>query len=189
MSLTRSILLGSGSPRRKELLEAAGFDVRVHATGADESWPSGEPSDAVKTLAVRKMRALGESRPERGSTSVTADTVVFLDQEPLNKPADHDDAIRMLQALNGRAHDVITAFCVRRGERERVAAVSTRVWFRGLRTVEIERYVASGEPMDKAGAYGIQGGGGALVDRLEGSYTNVVGLPLAELIETIEEMA
>lgn len=123
---------------------------------------------------------------ELGEAALTADTVVFLDGEPLNKPEDDAHAKAMLTRLSGRAHDVVTAFCLRRGVREHTEAVSTRVWFRTLRELEIDHYVATGEPRDKAGAYGIQGEGGALVDRLEGSYTNVVGLPLAEVLRALE---
>ncbi len=167
------------------LLEAAGFDVRARVSGADESWPDLPAREAVRTLAKRKMDALA-AQEDLGEAALTADTVVFLDGEPLNKPDDDEHAKAMLARLSGREHDVVTAFCLRRGAAEHTESVTTRVLFRRLRDVEIEHYVATGEPRDKAGAYGIQGDGGALVDRLEGSYTNVVGLPLAEVLRALE---
>ncbi|MEO1171544.1 MAG: Maf family protein [Myxococcota bacterium] len=143
------------------------------------------PDDAVKTLARRKLDALGPTEVP----ALTADTVVFLDERPLNKPDDPDDAARMLGRLAGRVHDVITAFCLRSTDGQvHSEAVRTRVWFRPLVAHEISRYVAGGESLDKAGAYGIQGAGGALVDRIEGSYTNVVGLPLAEVLRAWEQL-
>ncbi|MEM6531494.1 MAG: Maf family protein [Myxococcota bacterium] len=182
-----AVLLGSGSPRRRELLEAAGFDVEVRRTGADESWPEDlSANTAVIALARRKLEALGPSV----QPALTADTVVFLDERPLNKPVDFKHAAEMLRELSGRAHEVVTAFCVRKSDGQVVEdAVTTRVWFRPLVDDEIDRYVATGESMDKAGAYGIQGVGGALVDRVEGSYTNVIGLPLAEVVRVLERPA
>lgn len=184
-----SIVLGSGSPRRRDLLEAAGFTVHVRPTGADESWPEESPAQSVERLAARKMDVLLSAWPDeldRSLPALTADTVVFRDATPLNKPADSEHACKMLGSLSGRSHTVITAFCIEGlSAPRRVESVETEVWFRSLRAVEIERYVATGEPFDKAGGYGIQGLGGALVDRLEGSYTNVVGLPLVEVLSAL----
>lgn len=180
------ILLGSGSPRRRELLESAGFEVTVCPSGANEDWPDGlDQIHAVKELAQRKMCALGGHRSDL--LAITADTVVFLDDLPLNKPVDAADAERMLNAMSNRSHDVVTAFCVRYSSgKTMVDAVSTRVTFRRLSGAEIQRYVATEEPFDKAGAYAIQGRGGSLVDSIAGSYTNVVGLPLAQVISALE---
>jgi septum formation protein len=185
MVSARHILLASGSPRRKQLLEAACYAVQVKKPAADESWPGGEAEAAVVTIASRKLDAIKDD----GSLTLAADTIVVLDETPLGKPADANDARRMLSTLSAREHRVITGYCVRRGERHARGVVSTAVSFRSLGSDEIDRYVNSGEPMDKAGAYGIQGLGGALVDRVEGSYTNVVGLPLAEVLAALDEVA
>jgi septum formation protein len=182
MGSSRSIVLASASPRRRQLLEAACFDVEVRPSGVDETWPGGAAEQAVVTLARRKLDAVVDAeRP-----TVAADTVVMLGDEPLGKPADARDAARMLGALAGREHTVVTGFCVGARTARREGAVVTRVSFRKLSREEIERYVDSGEPFDKAGAYAIQGEGGALIDRVVGSYTNIVGLPLAEVIAAIQ---
>ena len=181
----RQVLLASASPRRRELLEAAGFEVVVRPPGVDESWPGGSLEAGAVALARRKADAV----PPVADLLVAADTTVALGEERLEKPRDADDATRMLQQLAGRDHEVVTGYCVRRDGRERTGAVTTRVRFRRLTLEEIRRYVASGEPLDKAGAYGIQGRGGSLVDRVEGSYTNVVGLPLPEVLAAIEAVA
>lgn len=152
----------------------------------DESWPGGDigvEAGAIE-LARRKLEAVGD----RDAVTVAADTVVVIDDDRLGKPADDAEAEAMLSRLAGRSHRVVTGFCVR-GSAWREAAVSTEVRFRPLTRAEIDRYVASGEPRDKAGAYGIQGSGGALVDHVRGSYTNVVGLPLAEVIAAVEEVS
>jgi septum formation protein len=178
----KSIVLASASPRRKALLEAASYTVEVRAPNADETWPGGDPERATQEIAARKLvKCLDAAR-----VTVAADTVVMLGVQPLGKPVDANDARRMLRELAGREHRVVTGYCVGRGAKRVAGAVTTRVSFRALSTEEIERYVASGEPFDKAGAYAIQGEGGALVDSVEGSYTNIVGLPLAEVIGAIE---
>jgi septum formation protein len=184
MSLPK-VVLASASPRRRLLLEAACLEVVVRPSGADETWPGGSIDDGAMALARRKVEVI--SAP--GDLVVGADTLVVLGDDRLEKPADADDAVRMLRRLAGRQHRVVTGWCVRRDGRERVGAVTTRVTFRRLGDAEIARYVGGGESLDKAGAYGIQGGGGALVDRVEGSYTNVVGLPLAEVLGAIEALA
>ena len=178
-------MLASASPRRRQLLEAARFTVEVRPSHADETWPGGTPEKATVEIAERKLAiGLDATRP-----TIAADTVVMLGEEPLGKPLDAVDAARMLGALSGREHRVVTGFCVARGARRERGAVVTRVSFRALSTEEIERYVDSGEPLDKAGAYAIQGEGGALVDRVEGSYTNIVGLPLAEVIAALRAVS
>ncbi len=178
-------MLASRSPRRRMLLQAACFDVEVRAPNADESWPGGNVLDGAVALARRKLDGIDDS----DAPVLAADTLVLLGNDRLGKPANHDEAVAILTELAGREHRVVTGFCVSlRGER-REGAVATRVSFRPLWPLEIERYVDSGEPFDKAGAYAIQGGAGAFVDRVEGSYTNVVGLPLREVIEAIERLA
>ncbi len=160
------------------------MDVRVESQSADETWPGGDAVEAVTTLARRKLAAVGPQE----LPVVVADTVVVLENTPLGKPASREDAVATLRALSGKRHEVLTGVGLRVGDRERAFCVSTSVWFRGVSEEEIERYVDSGECFDKAGSYGIQSGGAVLVDRVEGSYTNVVGLPLKETIEALEAM-
>jgi septum formation protein len=177
------LVLASGSPRRKRLLEALGLEFEVEASGVEESAVEGPVDQAVLTWAGEKARAVAERHPDRWVLS--ADTVVVLEGEMLGKPADPEEARRMLGRLSGRAHDVISGLCLKRRDLDvqRVTAVTTRVIFRNLDPAEITAYVTTGEPLDKAGAYGIQGLGAALVKAVQGSYTNVVGLPLAETLE------
>jgi len=178
------VVLASRSPRRRELLLAAGLHVEVNPPDVDEAAAPGEPPAAmVLRLAIEKAATV-----ETGEVVVAADTAVVLDGEALGKPRDVEDAALMLARLSGRAHEVLTGFCVRQGRERLAAVVKTEVSFRPLSQAEIFGYVSSGEPLDKAGAYGIQGLGGALVDRVEGSYTNVVGLPLAEVLAAIREV-
>jgi len=177
--------LASASPRRKELLESAALVVEVRAPYADESWPGGSLLAGVKEIARRKMAAVGSF----AGVGIAADTVVVLGKNLLGKPADRQDAARMLRALSGREHKVVTGFCVRRGRTERLGAATTRVTFRRLSQQEIARYVATDEPLDKAGAYAIQGLAGAFVDRVVGSYTNIIGLPLAEVLRAMEAVS
>jgi septum formation protein len=160
----------------------------VQTADIDESPRPGEsPRSLVLRLALAKALAVREADDEQEDASlyIAADTVVVRDADILGKPADHDEARRMLASLAGRAHEVITGFCVLSDVSEHVEAISTTVWFRPLESDVIARYVEGGEPMDKAGSYGIQGGGGALVARIEGSYSNVVGLPLVETLAAL----
>jgi septum formation protein len=183
--MARRVVLCSGSPRRKALLEAACFEVEVVVSGVDESWPGGTPQEGAMALAERKLSAV----PPRREPMIAADTLVILGDQRLEKPRDAADAVRMLSTLAGRRHQVVTGYCIQRGNLRRTGAVTTDVTFRRLSREEIERYVASGEPFDKAGAYAIQGEGGAFVDRVDGSYTNIVGLPLPEVISALELLA
>ena len=178
------VVLASRSPRRRELLLAAGLHVEVCPPDVDESAGPGEPAAAmVLRLAVLKAAAVPTDE-----VVIAADTAVVLDGEALGKPTDAEHACTMLARLSGRHHEVLTGFCVQRGRARLATVVKTDVWVRALSAAEIFGYVSSGEPMDKAGAYGIQGIGGALIDRLDGSYTNVVGLPLAEVLAAIREI-
>jgi len=185
MGLRRSIVLASSSPRRRALLEAALFTVEVCAPDVNEIWPGGDPGDATIQLAHQKLDAV----EFRDSLMLAADTAVIRDGVALGKPSDRGHAIDMLMSLAGREHLVITGFCLRKNKQVYHQAIETRVTFRALSRDEIEAYVDSGEPMDKAGAYGIQGLGGALVDSLQGSYTNVIGLPLRQVIEAVGSFA
>ncbi|TKI06877.1 Maf family protein [Martelella alba] len=181
----KAIYLASGSPRRTALLSLLGvsFDV-LHAPVAEQRMPDEAAADYVQRLALEKARAgvaiAPEARPVLG-----ADTIVVLDDEILEKPRDGADAARMLRLLSGRGHRVMTAIAVADKARQRVQRVDTEVVFRSLSNEDIDRYIASGEPMDKAGAYGIQGLGGAFVRSINGSYHAVVGLPLVETSELL----
>ena len=182
------IVLASGSPRRQELLRQIGLDAfGVVVPRADETYPAGlSPQDTVAHIARAKAEAAKAlTAPE--DVVVTADTMVFLDDERLGKPRDEADALRMLAALSGRRHTVCTGVTVRRGDKYKCFTVSTDVYFRSLSAEELRAYVASGEPMDKAGAYGIHGLGALLVERIDGDYFNVMGLPLLALSRTLRE--
>ena len=153
----------------------------VDAVSVDESWPDGDVQSGILTIIERKLGHI----ESYGLPTVAADTTVVLGAERLGKPADAHEAKTMLRALSGRPHEVLTGFIVRYGAAEHRGVVSTRVTFRSLTDREIELYIATGEPFDKAGAYGIQGKAAGLVDRVEGSYTNIIGLPVAEVVEAI----
>lgn len=180
------LVLASQSPRRRELLERAGFRFLVRPAQVDESWREGEdPQSHVCRLAREKARAVAAAHDE---IVLGADTVVVVDGEILGKPADAADAARMLRLLSGRDHYVFTGVCLRRGETELVEAERTLVRFAALEEGEIREYVASGEPMDKAGAYAIQGLASRFVERIEGCYFNVVGLPVARVYRMIRRL-
>lgn len=176
------IILASGSPRRRELLELAGVPFTVQTADVDESIPAGiSPEETVQLLAAKKARAVeAEGRPV-----LAADTVVALDGVIFGKPQSEEDAKKMLRTLSGKIHQVHTGVCIRRGTREEIFCETAQVEFYPLTEEEIERYVASGEPMDKAGAYGIQGKGALLVRRIEGDYYTIVGLPVARVVRAL----
>jgi septum formation protein len=182
-----ALVLASRSPRRAWLLQRAGvvFDVDVPAVDERHQPPESPPDYALR-LARAKRDAVTSRRP--GVVVLAADTVVALDGEVLEKPRDQEDACRMLRALSGRCHQVHTAVAAGGPAGQAEGVVTAAVSFRALGDKEIASYVATGEPMDKAGAYGIQGDGGALVDRVEGSYTCVVGLPLKEALELVRQV-
>lgn len=174
-------ILASGSPRRRELLSGAGYIFSCVSPAVDESCRQGElPGAYVQRLAAAKSAA-GYEAGGRILPSLGADTAVVLDGRILGKPRDHDDAVAMLSALSGRVHQVLTGIALTVGiGSTAVDCVTTSVQFRFLTPAEIEAYWLTGEPLDKAGAYGIQGQGGSLVAQTDGSYTNVVGLPMME---------
>lgn len=171
------LILASASPRRRELLRFISPDFDVVVSGADETLDEAPSPAAAAHLALRKARSVASAHL---GIVLGADTLVVVDGIALGKPADAEDARGMLRRLSGRRHHVITGVAVIEGPsgRERSAAVVSQVYMRELGAAEIEAYVASGEPADKAGAYAIQGLGGRLVAALLGSYTNVMGLPL-----------
>jgi septum formation protein len=171
------VVLASRSPRRAELLAAAGIEFTVRAADVDETPLVGEaPREYVGRIAEGKVRAVSARDDE---IVLAADTTVVLGNEIMGKPKHAVDAARMLRALAGNRHEVLTAICLKRGSRLRSDIASTAVWFTPLSEAEIEDYIISGESMDKAGAYGIQGLASRFIDRIDGSYTNVVGLPVA----------
>lgn len=171
------ILLASASPRRLELLRALGLEPLVRPADVDETLRSGEdPHDAAERLARAKAAAVAEGAPD-GAVVLAADTIVVLDGEALGKPRDDDDAQRMLRALRGRAHDVVTGVALSRDGRLVSGRETTEVLFAPMTDEEVDAYVASGEPSDKAGAYALQGLGGLFVERITGTPSNVIGLP------------
>lgn len=182
------IILASQSPRRRELLARLVPEFSVCPADVDESLAPGcTPEENVRQLAQRKARAAC-AQADSGALVVAADTIVVCDGEILGKPADEADAVRMLRALSGRTHQVMTAVCVKTAAYEDAAVSVTDVTFRALHDGEAEDYVASGEPMDKAGAYGIQGMGGRFISGICGDYYGVVGLPICLLDEMLRRM-
>jgi septum formation protein len=180
-------VLASASPRRRELLEAAGFAFDVDAEPVDERLlPSEDPAVYAARVAVAKARGVAPRHP--GRPVLSADTIVLVDGEVLGKPVDGADARRMLTALAGRAHEVLTAVALCAGDRTFEALARTSVWMRPLTAGEIAGYVASGEPMDKAGAYAIQGLASRFITRIDGSYTNVVGLPVGVVDDLLSQL-
>ena len=171
------IVLASGSPRRQELLRRMGIrDFTVRVPEVEEYFPDGlTPQETVCYISREKSQAVDAAPDE---IVITADTMVFLDDRKLGKPADAQEALAMLTALQGRRHTVCTGVTVRQGGRVLTRAQSTQVWFREAATEELKNYIRSGEPMDKAGAYGVQGLGALLVERIDGDFFNVMGLPV-----------
>jgi len=171
------LILASQSPRRRELLHLAGFDFMVRARPVEEIRAAGEaPEDYVRRLAREKAAASQESPDE---IVLGADTTVVVDHHVLEKPVNHDDARRMLRLLSGREHTVLTGIALLHRGQSIIDVESTRVHFVAMSEAEIDRYISSGEPMDKAGAYAIQGLASKFIDRIEGCYFNVVGLPIS----------
>ena len=183
-----NIVLASGSPRRRELLERMGleaFDVRVPDT--EETCPGGlTPRQTVEHISREKSDAAALlCAPEE--VVITADTMVFLDGARLGKPRDALHALEMLTALQGRRHTVCTGVTVRRGDRVLTESEETRVFFRAASESELRAYIRTGEPMDKAGAYGVQGKGALLVERIDGDFFNVMGLPVLRLSRMLQK--
>lgn len=186
----RVVVLASASPRRRELLRSAGVRFSVNSQAIDEAIQIDElPADAALRLALEKANACAQSSPD--AFVLGADTIVVVDApgEILGKPENAAQAEAMLGRLSGKTHTVLTAFalvCRSRGITEQ-RCIATAVEFRDLQPEEIRAYIATGEPLDKAGAYGAQGRGAALIRAIHGSYTNVVGLPLAEVLELLSK--
>lgn len=181
-----SIILASQSPRRRELMANIVSDFEVIVSDADETVPEGiAPEEVPAYLARVKAAAVAGDHP--GKTVIGADTVVILDGEVMGKPRDEADAVRMLQMLSGRVHTVITGCCIIRDGSRHSFSETTHVEFYPLNDREIMEYIATGEPFDKAGAYGIQGRGSVLVKRIEGDFFNVMGLPVGRLRRELEK--
>lgn len=185
-----ALILASGSPRRREFFKRMGWEFSVVKPGTEERVHPGEtPEQYVKRNAEEKSAAAlaaAEAKGGKPAVVVAADTVVVQDGRILEKPRDEADAARMLRELSGRCHQVMTGLCVRTAEGFRSRTVVTDVEFKVLGEEEITAYIRSGEPMDKAGAYAIQGLAAYMIRSVRGSYTNVVGLPLAETVEELE---
>lgn len=182
------IVLASASPRRKELLEQVNcsFVVMNSAVEEDNDQPL-PPQDIAVGHALAKARDVAKLCPP-GTVVIGADTIVVLNGNVFGKPADAGAAAEMLAALSGRSHQVMTGIAVVCDGRELTACPATNVWMKKLTTSEIDEYVATGEPLDKAGAYGIQGIGALLVEKIDGCYFNVVGLPLATLDALLHQL-
>ena len=181
------MVLASSSPRRRQLLDLIGIAHEVRPANIDETMrPREAPRRHAERLAREKASAIAMRDPDL--ITIGADTIVVVNRKVLGKPKDPDDAARMLTLLSGREHMVITAVAVSRGRKLRSAVEEVRVRFRRLREDEIDAYIATGEPMDKAGAYGIQGYGATIVERIEGDYFAVMGLPVVRLIGLLRDV-
>ena len=182
------IVLASASPRRRELLRELGIgEMEILPASREEPVePGTPPEEAVCRLAQSKAAQVSALRPE--DLVIGADTLVALDGELLGKPRDAEDAVRMLKRLSGREHQVYTGVCLALGDRRLVEAEMTAVRFRRLDQDEIQAYVATGEPLDKAGAYGVQGIGRLLVEGIRGDYYNTVGLPVCRLYTMLKSL-
>ncbi len=190
--MTKRVILGSASPRRRELLAQIGINFDVLVSGGEERYTSTEPEEIVKELALAKAENVSAVLEEKASCLVIgADTIVVLDGEILGKPKDEEDAFRMLKSLQGRAHQVYTGTALLDYDTEGMKNVTrhaerTEVFVHAMTDAEIRQYISTGEPMDKAGGYGIQGRFAAYIDRIEGDYYNVVGLPVAYLYQQLK---
>ena len=181
------LILASASPRRKELLSLFHIPFIIRVADIDETMdPSKAPFDEVARVSRLKAEAIGR---EKDDIVIAADTIVVCQGKVLGKPRSEDEAVQMLSLLSGRDHQVMTGCTVLTGSGSRTFTEVTDLHFRELSDAEIRRYVASGEPMDKAGAYGIQGGAALFCQRMVGDYYNVMGLPVCALYECLRELA
>ena len=182
-----NVILASQSPRRRELLGLTGLPFTVRVADIDETMdPGAAPFDEVARLSREKAMAVPRAE---GDVVIAADTIVVCDGQKLGKPVDEADAFRMLTMLSGRDHQVMTGVTVLRGDKAVTFTEVTDLHFRELTAREIARYVASGEPMDKAGSYGIQGGAALFCTGMTGDYYNVMGLPVCRLGQVLRELA
>ncbi len=189
------LILASGSPRRRDILQEQGLSFTVFTADFDEHSVSlADPEQGVQQLALGKAKAAmekwrNEGRPLTEDTVfLGADTIVVSDGIPMGKPADKEDAFATLKRLSGKAHQVYTGVALCRPAQTECFAVKTDVYFKPLSEEVIQAYIATGEPMDKAGSYGIQGLGGELVEKIDGDYLNVVGLPAKEVLNRLQKL-
>ena len=181
------LILASQSPRRRELLGLFSLPFTVRVADIDETMdPTRSPAEEVARVSLAKARAVERKEED---VVIAADTIVVLGSRVLGKPASEAQAEQMLTALSGHAHQVMTGVTVLRGDRSLTATEITDIHFRELSTREIRRYIATGEPMDKAGSYGIQGGAALFAEKIHGDYYNVVGLPVCRLLRMLRELA
>ena len=179
------LVLASSSPRRAKLLKDAGLDFIVIPSHLEEIVDEKyKPNDLVVELAKQKALSVAKSYPE--DIVIGADTIVVYDDQILGKPRDEEDAYRMLKLLSDDRHVVYTAVALVKGEKIKTFVSETEVWMKNLSDLEIWNYIHTGEPMDKAGAYGIQGEGGALVDHYKGDFFTIVGLPLKDVLDNLK---
>ena len=182
-----AVILASQSPRRKELLGLFRIPFLIRVADIDETMdPAKNPADEVARVSRLKAEAI-DRQPE--DIVIAADTIVVCDSQVLGKPTDVDDACRMLESLSGRAHQVMTGMTVLKGDQCISCTEVTDVYFRPLTQKQIEAYVATGDPMDKAGSYGIQSGAALFVEKLAGDYYNVMGLPVCRLAQILEQIS
>lgn len=175
------LILASASPRRVELLTLLGLSFAQLPADIDESYRAPEtPAEYVERMALEKASAIAVGA-SAGAVVIGADTTVLVDEQILGKPQDEAEGLAMLQLLSGRSHRVLTGLCVLHGAQQQLQCIESEVWFRTISAEEARRYWATGEPADKAGGYGIQGIGSIFVERIAGSYSGVMGLPLAAL--------
>jgi septum formation protein len=183
-----SFILASASPRRRELISLLGIaDLKIIKSAAEASFSGSVPEDIVRSVALSKAQSVAPMC-SRQDIILAADTLVFLDGQQLGKPRDEQQAFDMLRALSGRTHTVSTGMAIITDSVTRTCAETTSVTFRHLTDREITDYIATGEPMDKAGAYGIQGRGALFITGIQGDYYNVVGLPVCRLGMMLREM-
>lgn len=180
------MILASASPRRRELLTQVGYTFEVIPSSVEEEMEHGTPKEIVKHNALIKATDIARSHPD--AVVIGADTIVVVDEQIFGKPKDKADAQDMLLRLSGRTHQVMTGIAVVQGKRIHNDVVVTDVTMRPYGIGEILDYIKTGEPMDKAGAYGIQGIGALLVEKINGCYNNVVGLPIAHLAEVLRQV-
>ena len=183
------LILASSSPRRQEILRSAGVKFEVIPSEVDENFSPGEPFEE-QVVRLARMKALKAAEKHKDRWVLAADTIVVIDGKILGKPRDRREAEEMLQLLSDREHRVITGYCLMQASsrRSREGKVITRVRFKALSSEEIRWYLNTGEPFDKAGGYAIQGKAAFMVKEINGSYTNVVGLPLTEVVEALKEL-
>ncbi len=185
MDITPKVVLASGSPRRRELLRSLFAEFTVQVPNVDEALLESEPLTlATERLAMKKARALTDLE----SLIIAADTLVGIDRKTLGKPSNPEDARNMLEELSGLTHQVVTGVAIKYRDSEVVFSETTHVTFREIGALEIAEYVKTGEPMDKAGSYAIQGGAAPFVERIEGSLSNVIGLPLERLSQELQSV-